>query len=58
MSVRTIQMALRVYAQTDVADPRFVEVTEVGLTRDKDITTEDIVFAKGHEYNVMYVVPT
>ena len=51
-------MALKVYQQTNVQDPRYVDVTDVGLTADTGITTKDVIVRGDDRYNVMYVVPS
>lgn len=55
---RTIQMVLKVYAQTNQQDPRFVDATNVGLTQDKNLSTKDCIVRGNEKFNIMYVIPT
>lgn len=55
---RTADIAFKIYAQTNVQDPRYVDVEAVGLTKDKSIVPGEVIsFAQG-DYRVKYVIPT
>ena len=55
---RTIQMAVKVYSQQNVQDPRYVDVEMVGLTQDKSIAPGEVVSLAQGDYRVKYVIPT
>jgi hypothetical protein len=55
---RIIKVYKKIYTQTNVSDPRYVDVDEIALTEAKDITPEDILTVDGQDYNVKYVVPS
>lgn len=58
LDTRTVMMALKLYRQAEVADPRFVEVTDLGLTNDTSITDKDCIKDGDTKYNVLYVIPS
>lgn len=57
-SARTIQVYKKIYAQTNVADPRYVDCEEIALTKDKEVTTSDILTVDGTSYAVKYIIPS
>lgn len=57
-ATRTADIAFKIYSQTNVTDPRYVDVEAVGLTKDKSIVPGEVIsFAQG-DYRVKYVIPT
>lgn len=55
---RTAEMSLKLYSQQNVADPRYVDVEMVGLTKDTSIVPGEVVsFAQG-DFRVKYVIPS
>ena len=57
-TTRSAKMAVKVYSQQNVQDPRYVDVEMVGLTQDKSIVPGEVIsFAQG-DYRVKYVIPT
>lgn len=55
---RTADIAFKIYAQQNVADPRYVDVEAVGLTKDTSIVPGEVIsFAQG-DYRVKYVIST
>lgn len=56
--IRTADIAFKVYAQTNVQDPRYVDVEAIGLTKDTSIVPGEVItFAQG-DFRVKYVIPT
>lgn len=52
---KTIDMVFGVYSQTNVNDPRYVNITHYGLTKDREITDSDFIEINGIEYKVKIV---
>lgn len=57
-SQREVKMALKVYRQSDVQDPRFTNVTNIGLTYDTSITPGDKIECGDATYNVLFIIPS
>lgn len=55
---RTIQVYKKIYTQQNVNDPRYVDVDEIALTKDKDVTLSDVLAIAGKSYAVKYIVPS
>ena len=55
---RTVEMYVKVYAQSNVSDVRYCDVTNIGLTYDASITDENQIVIDGATYNVLYVIPS
>lgn len=55
---RNAEMVVKVYRQSNVNDIRYVEVTHVGLTADKDITDSNQIVIDDETYQVLYVIPS
>lgn len=55
---RTVKMVVHIYAQQIVDDIRFNDVTDIGLTLDKDITDANQIVIGGVKYDVLYVIPS
>lgn len=57
-ATRTAEIAFKVYSQTNVQDPRYVDVEAIGLTKDTSIVPGEVItFAQG-DFRVKYVIPT
>ena len=54
----SFQVYKKIYAQTNVADPRYVDCEEIALTKDKGVTTSDILTVDGTSYAVKYIIPS
>lgn len=57
-STRQVEMVTKIASQTDTADPRYVDVTDIGLTKDKNISVNNQVSYDGNTYNVLYIIPS
>lgn len=58
-STRQVQMAIRIYNQQNVEDIRYNEVSDIGLTWDKEISDKNqIITADGTHYDILYVIPS
>lgn len=55
---RLVEMVCKIYSQTNVTDPRYVDVDVIGLTYDKEITDENVIIINGDRYNVKYIIPS
>ena len=55
---RTVDMALKVFSQVNVQDPRYVDVDMIGLTKDTSIVPGEVISLASGDYRVRYVVPT
>ena len=55
---REIEMVIKLYRQSNIADIRYNEVTDIGLTKDASITDKDQIVVDGNTYNVLYVIPS
>ena len=51
-------MVCKIYSQTNVTDPRYVDVDLIGLTKDKDITDENVIVVGDEKFNVKYIIPS
>lgn len=57
-SDRTAEMVIKISSQTNVSDPRYVDVTNVGVTSDKSIIAGNQVICGQDTYDVLYVIPS
>lgn len=57
-TARTVPMAVKLYSQSNVQDPRYVEVTDIGLTYDKNITAANRIAFDDSTYNVLFTIPS
>ena len=55
---RDSQMVIKIYRQTTVDDIRYTDVTDIGLTYDREITDENEIEYGGNRYTVLYVIPS
>ena len=56
-SSTTAEMMVKQYSQTNVQDPRFVDVQYIGLTK-AAISINEVVSIDGTDYMVLYVIPS
>ena len=54
----SVKMVIKNYSNTNVTDPRYVQVTDVGLTYDDTITTANQIKDGDTVYNVLFTIPT
>ena len=57
-TTRTIDVAVKIFSQMNVQDPRYVDVELIGLTKDKDIVPGEVLSLAQGNYRIKYVVPT
>ena len=57
-TTRTVEMVVKIYAQSNVSDVRYCDATNIGLTYDTSITDENQIVIDGATYNVLYVIPS
>ena len=53
----TAEMMVKQYSQTNVQDPRFVDVEYIGLTK-AAVSINEVVSIDGTDYMVLYVIPS
>ena len=51
-------MVCKIYSQTNVTDPRYVDVDLIGLTKDKDITDDNVIIVGDEKFNIKYIIPS
>ena len=57
-TVRTAEMSIKIYKQSNVNDIRYVDTTHIGLTADKNINIHNQIEYDGNKYQVLYVIPS
>ena len=57
-TTRNTYMVVKIYSQRNVDDVKYVDVDVIGLTKDKDITTENVIQIGSDKYNVKYIIPS
>lgn len=55
---REVDMMIRPHIQMNVSDIRFVDVTDIGLTKDTAITDANQIISSTGTYNVLYTIPS
>jgi len=55
-STRLVDMFCKIYSQSDINNPNFIDITMLGLTKDKSITTENEIIINGKTYTVKFVI--
>lgn len=55
---RYVDMVIKIVSQSNINDPRFLDITNLGLTRDTAIKAGNEVLDGTTKYLVMYVIPT
>ncbi len=55
---RDVEMVCKIYSQTNVTDPRYIDVDVIGLTYDKNITDKNVIIIGDDRFNVKYVIPS
>ena len=53
-----IEMVAKLYTQSNVQDPRYIDVDMIGITKYSGITTENEIVIDGKKYQVLYVIPS
>lgn len=55
---REVEMFVTLYQQTNTQDIRYVEVTNLGLTKDNEINDTNQIIIDDQKYQVLYVIPS
>ena len=55
---REIEMVVKIYTQSNVEDPKYVDVDMIGITKDKDITDANQIEIGDDRYNVKFIIPS
>lgn len=57
-STRNVEMVCKIYSQSNVQDPRYINIEMIGITKDKSITTSNSVVIDGEKFCVKYIIPS
>ena len=57
-TTKTVEMFYKTYSQTNVADPRYVDIDLIGLTKDFTINTSNVIKIENSKYSVKYTIST
>lgn len=57
-TTRTVDMCIKVYSQSNVADPRYIDIDLIGLSKDYEINTSNVIKVDNNKYNVKYTLFT
>lgn len=57
-TTRTVDMFFKIYSQTNVADPRYLDIDLIGLSKDYNITTSNVIKIEDNKYSVKYTITT
>lgn len=57
-TTRDIEMYVKVYSQTNVENPKYVDIELIGLTEDNDLSTDNQLVVGGHTYNIKFITPS
>ena len=57
-TTKTVEMFIKIYSQSNVADPRYLDIDLIGLTKDYNITTSNVVKVDDVKYDVKYTLTT
>lgn len=57
-TTKTVDMFFKTYSQTNVADPRYVDIDLIGLTKDYAINTSNVIKIENNKYSIKYTVTT
>lgn len=55
-ATRTIQVYKKTFSQMNIEAPSYLDIDEVALTKDRNVTTKDRLTVDGVTYRVKYVV--
>ena len=53
---RTIEVYKKTFSQMNIEAPSYLDIDEVALTKDRNVTTKDRLTVDGVDYRVKYVV--
>lgn len=57
-TARTCQMVIKPYTKANIDNVKYVDVTDIGLTADHEITDANTINYGGASYQVLYVIPS
>lgn len=57
-TTREVEMFLKVYTQSNVADPRYIDCDLIGLTKDFTINTSNVIKVENDKYSIKYILNT
>lgn len=57
-TTREVEMIVKVYSQSNTNDIRFIDVTNIGLTKDNNIADGNEIIIGKDTYSVIYTIPS
>lgn len=57
-TTETVEMFIKTYKQENVADPRYLNIDLIGLTKARTITTKNVIKIDDDKYSVKYTIST
>lgn len=57
-TTKTVDMFIKIYSQSNVADPRYLDVDLIALSKDYEISTSNVIKVENDKYNVKFILKT
>lgn len=57
-TARTVKMVIKPYTKANIDNVKYVDVTDVGLTADKEISDVNTINYGGCSYQVLFTIPS
>lgn len=57
-TTKTVDMFIKIYSQSNVADPRYLDIDLIALSKDYEISTSNVIKVENDKYNVKYTLFT
>lgn len=57
-TTKTVEMFIKIYSQSNVADPRYLDVDLIALSKDYEISTSNVIKVENDKYNVKFILKT
>lgn len=55
---KDIEMVVKIFAQTEVDNPKYVNIEKIGITKEKNISTENEIKIDNQLYVVRFIIPS
>lgn len=55
---RDSEMVVKIYTQTNVEDPKYVDIDVIGITKDKNISDDNQIKIGDDYYNIKFIIPS
>lgn len=53
---RNIEVVVKNYNRTNVNDPRFIEVTDIALTKEKELKPGNNIIINNNKYYILFII--